>query len=58
MGPPSYLDPNIVPPPPQFSLDDLSAWSGDRVAFSPSAIPLWLQEQVSKLSVSVSWRIV
>ncbi|KAI0793208.1 hypothetical protein C8Q75DRAFT_712840 [Abortiporus biennis] len=44
---PPYLDPSIVGPgpPPPFTMEELGmAWAGDR-NFSPSAIPLWLQEQ-------------
>lgn len=48
-----YIDPSIVPPP-QFTGEELGTWSGDRGMFSPSAIPLWLQEQVSELSALVS----
>ena len=46
MGPPTYMDPNIVPPPPHFSVEELG-WPSERGVFSPSNIPLWLQEQVS-----------
>lgn len=58
--PPPFLDPNLVnagPPvaPPPLTLEELGMpWPTDRGAgiFSPSAIPLWLQEQVCR-AVSV-----
>jgi len=52
--PPPFLDPNLVnagppvQPPPPLTLEELGMpWPTDRGAgiFSPSAIPLWLQEQ-------------
>ena len=49
---PPFMDPSLVgPPPPQpFTMEELGvpSWSNDRM-FSPSAIPLWLQEQVRLL---------
>jgi hypothetical protein len=40
----SYVDTQAVPPP--FTMEELGfAWPGDRGVFSPSAIPLWIQEQ-------------
>jgi len=52
-GVPSYIDPSLVPPPPHgpapFTLEELGgiSWPGGTNGgmFSPSAIPLWLQEQ-------------
>ncbi|KAI0070159.1 hypothetical protein K474DRAFT_1609218 [Panus rudis PR-1116 ss-1] len=45
MGPP-FIDPSLVPPPP-FTLEELGiAWGyGGGGVFSPSCIPVWLQEQ-------------
>ena len=42
---PTYADPAMPAP---FTMEELGfAWSGDnRAIFSPSAIPVWLQEQV------------
>lgn len=51
MAPPPYIDPNIGPPP-HFSAEDLATWA-DRGVFSPSAIPIWLQEQVSDLAALI-----
>ena len=48
---PPFMDPSLVapPPPPQpqpLTMEELGVpWSNERM-FSPSAIPLWLQEQV------------
>ncbi|KAF9227235.1 hypothetical protein BS17DRAFT_775134 [Gyrodon lividus] len=39
-----YVDTQAVPPP--FTMEELGfSWPGDRGMFSPSAIPLWIQEQ-------------
>lgn len=51
MAPPPFIDPSIVPPPPSgpFTMEELGMpWPHDRIGgmFSPSSIPLWLQEQV------------
>lgn len=54
MPPPSFaqemiISPTIVDPamPPPFTMEELGfVWPSDRGIFSPSAIPLWLQEQV------------
>ncbi|KAF7793852.1 hypothetical protein EIP86_004973 [Pleurotus ostreatoroseus] len=47
---PPFLDPNALPPQQPFTLEELgvasAAWANERGAFSPSAIPVWLQEQV------------
>ena len=56
---PSFMDPSLVgppPPPPPFTREELGlggvsvTWpgqgQGDERMFSPSAIPVWLQEQV------------
>ncbi|CCM05451.1 uncharacterized protein FIBRA_07670 [Fibroporia radiculosa] len=47
MAPP-YIDPSLMPQLP-FTVEELGLGSGtlpnDRMLFSPSAIPLWLQEQ-------------
>jgi hypothetical protein len=41
---PTFNDPDMPPP---FTMEELGfVWSGDRGIFSPSAIPLWLREQV------------
>jgi hypothetical protein len=56
MPPPSFaqdmiISPTIVDPamPPPFTMEELGfVWPRDRGIFSPSAIPLWLQEQVSE----------
>ena len=54
---PPYMAPALVPPPPQppLTFEELGvpAWPNDRM-FSPSAIPLWLQEQVRALFPFVS----
>ncbi|KAI0341976.1 hypothetical protein BDW22DRAFT_1358086 [Trametopsis cervina] len=48
---PAFMDPSLVapaPPPPPFTMEELGVnWSaaGEQRMFSPSAIPLWLQEQ-------------
>ncbi|KAI0930218.1 hypothetical protein AcV5_006990 [Taiwanofungus camphoratus] len=48
MAPPHFIDPSIVPPP-QFTMEELGLEGGMLPGgggpFSPSAIPLWLQEQ-------------
>ncbi|KAI0686868.1 hypothetical protein C8T65DRAFT_676643 [Cerioporus squamosus] len=44
MGPPSFIDPSIAPPPP-FTEQELGPWAHDQRIFNPSSIPLWLQEQ-------------
>ncbi|KIJ67756.1 hypothetical protein HYDPIDRAFT_37363 [Hydnomerulius pinastri MD-312] len=42
-----YVDNQGVPPP--FTMEELGfSWPSDRGIFSPSAIPLWLQEQVGR----------
>lgn len=50
---PSFMDPSLVapPPPPPFTMEELGmTWpataTGQERLFSPSAIPVWLQEQV------------
>ncbi len=50
---PAFMDPSLVPPPPPpppFTREELGVvtWpsTADERIFSPSAIPLWLQEQV------------
>lgn len=46
---PQFMDPNLVPGPvpPPLTMAELGLqWSSDREMFSPSAIPVWLQEQV------------
>lgn len=54
MPPPSFVaDGMIVSPtfadpamPPPFTMEELGfVWPSDRSIFSPSAIPVWLQEQ-------------
>jgi hypothetical protein len=43
-APGSYVDATGAPVP--FTMEELGfAWPGDRATFSPSAIPLWLQEK-------------
>jgi hypothetical protein len=53
---PPFMDPSLVPPPPPqpFTMEELGvpSWANDRM-FSPSAIPLWLQEQVRALLLSI-----
>ncbi|KAJ7346618.1 hypothetical protein DFH08DRAFT_868806 [Mycena albidolilacea] len=40
---PSFIDPTVPPP---FTMEELGfQWPNDRGIFSPSAIPVWLQEQ-------------
>ena len=56
LPPPSFVDPTGVQPP--FTLEELGfPWSnqghGSPANFSPSDIPLWLQEQVRFRPVSV-----
>lgn len=55
MAPPHFIDPSIVPPP-QFTMEELGLEGGMLPGgggpFSPSAIPLWLQEQVSLVCTS------
>lgn len=42
--PHAYVDPNLPQP---ITMEELGfAWPANRGIFSPSAIPLWLQEQV------------
>ena len=49
---PAFMDPSLVappPPPPPFTREELGgmAWpTADERMFSPSAIPVWSQEQV------------
>lgn len=39
--------------PPPFTMEELGfVWPSDRGIFSPSAIPVWLQEQVSPLVIN------
>ena len=49
LAPPPYIDPSIMPPPPQFTVDELGLGGGglpgDRGVFNPVDLPLWLQEQ-------------
>ncbi|KZT10651.1 uncharacterized protein LAESUDRAFT_721012 [Laetiporus sulphureus 93-53] len=49
MMPPPFIDPSLMPPQMQFTPEELGLLPGsfpnDRALFSPSAIPLWLQEQ-------------
>jgi hypothetical protein len=53
VAPPSFAENMIVSPtfqdpamPPPFTMEELGfTWPNDRGIFSPSAIPLWLQEQ-------------
>lgn len=41
---PTFIDPTMPPP---FTMEELGfQWPSDRGIFSPSAIPVWLQEQV------------
>lgn len=57
MAPPPFADPNGLPQF-HFTLEELGMGPGtlpdNRALFSPSAIPLWLQEQVSGRSSSPS----
>lgn len=55
--PPPFAENMVVSPtlfhdpamPPPFTMEELGfAWPNDRGIFSPTAIPLWLQEQVCK----------
>ncbi|TFY68274.1 hypothetical protein EVJ58_g1119 [Rhodofomes roseus] len=50
MAPPAFIDPAIMPQL-QFTVEELGMLPGslpnDRAMFSPSAIPVWLQEQAS-----------
>jgi len=40
---PTFIDPTLPPP---FTMEELGfVWPSDRGIFSPSAIPVWLQEQ-------------
>jgi len=40
---PTFIDPTMPPP---FTMEELGfQWPSDRGIFSPSAIPVWLQEQ-------------
>lgn len=42
-GPGPYVDPSGSMP---FTMEELGfAWPGERATFSPSAIPMWLQEK-------------
>lgn len=57
--PPPYLDPSIVgpaptsAPPPPFTMEELGlTWPNDRGMFTPSSIPVWLQEQVGWTPIS------
>jgi hypothetical protein len=62
LPPPSFaqdmiISPTIVDPtmPPPFTMEELGfVWPRDRGIFSPSAIPLWLQEQVCDFSLVMS----
>ena len=55
---PSFVEPGapvpggVPPPPPPFTMEELGfPWPGNVVAnFSPSDIPVWLQEQVRTFS--------
>ena len=44
VGPPPFLDPSIVPPPP-FTVEELGPWAHHPRMFNPQTNPLWLQEQ-------------
>ncbi|PPR07388.1 hypothetical protein CVT26_013704 [Gymnopilus dilepis] len=42
---PTFHDPSAMPPPP-ITMEEIGfTWPNDRGTFSPSSIPLWLQEQ-------------
>jgi hypothetical protein len=42
---PTFADPSMGPP---FTMEELGfVWPSERGIFSPSAIPVWLQEQVN-----------
>ncbi|KAH9839381.1 uncharacterized protein C8Q71DRAFT_704427 [Rhodofomes roseus] len=55
MAPPAFIDPAIMPQL-QFTVEELGMLPGslpnDRAMFSPSAIPVWLQEQASPDSLT------
>lgn len=48
---PPFLDPSLVtvpPVPPPFTMEELGVpWPHSQAIFSPSSIPVWLQDQVS-----------
>lgn len=66
MPPPSFaqemiISPTIVDPgmPPPFTMEELGfVWPSDRGIFSPSAIPVWLREQVWLFSVELIVRLM
>ncbi|CAL1707147.1 unnamed protein product [Somion occarium] len=49
MAPPPFIDPSLVPAPPApppFTMEELGIpWPHSQAIFSPSSIPVWLQEQ-------------
>ncbi|PSS37802.1 hypothetical protein PHLCEN_2v270 [Hermanssonia centrifuga] len=47
LGVPSFMDPSLVSQaPPPFTMEELGmSWPSDLRMFSPSAIPVWLQEK-------------
>lgn len=50
-APPPFIDPSLVPAPPvppPFTMEELGVpWPHSQAIFSPSSIPVWLQDQVS-----------
>ena len=53
---PTYVDPSLPQP---FSMEELGiVWPSERGFFSPSAIPPWLQEQVSRLWIHRVYRVL
>ena len=60
--PPAFAENMIVSPtfqdpamPQPFTMEELGfVWHNDRSIVSPSAIPIWLQEQVCRLDISSS----
>ena len=58
-GPPAppFTDPSLVPAPPvppPFTMEELGVpWPHSQAIFSPSSIPVWLQDQVSYLNFQI-----
>ena len=64
--PPSFAENMILSPtfqdpamPQPFTMGELGfIWPNDRSIFSPSAIPIWLQEQVCRFDIIMKFKMI